>query len=195
MHDEWCILTSTPLGKKNTKRHDSWNSRDEEFIEWIQNTPRGHDWKISKHQNTSNVYKYMLRSVYIYIIPVYILYIHISYPAKCRRIFPREHYRGCPEHFKISKYRPAVVWSSSQNSSRASAELAISCHTREKLLMKFTPHKMPTFVAVSPKTHTYGRTWYIWHHNSEIIINTSYQKLPFGSGDYPDKLLFHQALN
>ena len=26
------------------------------------------------------------------------------------------------------------------------------------------------------------------------IINTSYQKLPFGSGDYPDKLLFHQAL-
>ena len=24
------------------------------------------------------------------------------------------------------------------------------------------------------------------------IINTSYQKLPFGSGDYPDKLLFHQ---
>ena len=27
------------------------------------------------------------------------------------------------------------------------------------------------------------------------IINTSYQKLPFGSGDYPDKFLFHQALN
>ena len=27
------------------------------------------------------------------------------------------------------------------------------------------------------------------------IINTSYEKLPFGSGDYPDKLLFHQALN
>ena len=27
------------------------------------------------------------------------------------------------------------------------------------------------------------------------IIYTSYQKLPFGSGDYPDKLLFHQALN
>ena len=29
------------------------------------------------------------------------------------------------------------------------------------------------------------------------LINTSYQKLPvpFGSGDYPDKLLFHQALN
>ena len=27
------------------------------------------------------------------------------------------------------------------------------------------------------------------------IINTSYQKLPFGSGDYPDKLFFHQALN
>ena len=27
------------------------------------------------------------------------------------------------------------------------------------------------------------------------IINTSYQKLPFGSGDYPDKLLFHQALS
>ena len=24
---------------------------------------------------------------------------------------------------------------------------------------------------------------------------TSYQKLPFGSGDYPDKLLFRQALN
>ena len=30
--------------------------------------------------------------------------------------------------------------------------------------------------------------------NSQII-NTSYQKLPFGSGDYPDELLFHQALN
>ena len=28
-----------------------------------------------------------------------------------------------------------------------------------------------------------------------LFINTSYQKLPFGSGDYPDKLLFHQALN
>ena len=27
------------------------------------------------------------------------------------------------------------------------------------------------------------------------FINTSYQKLPFGSGDYPDKLLYHQALN
>ena len=26
---------------------------------------------------------------------------------------------------------------------------------------------------------------------SIIIINTGYQKLPFGSGDYPDKLLFH----
>ena len=26
-------------------------------------------------------------------------------------------------------------------------------------------------------------------------INTSYQKLTFGSGDYPDKLLFNQALN
>ena len=26
-------------------------------------------------------------------------------------------------------------------------------------------------------------------------INTSYQKLPFGSGDYPHELLFHQALN
>ena len=27
------------------------------------------------------------------------------------------------------------------------------------------------------------------------IINTSYQKLPFGSRDYPDKLLFHRALS
>ena len=26
------------------------------------------------------------------------------------------------------------------------------------------------------------------------IINTSYQKLPFGSGDYPDELLFRHAL-
>ena len=33
------------------------------------------------------------------------------------------------------------------------------------------------------------------YSSDEIIINTSYQKLPFGSGDYPDKLLFHQALN
>ena len=29
----------------------------------------------------------------------------------------------------------------------------------------------------------------------QMIINTSYQKLPFGSGDDPDKLFFHQALN
>ena len=28
-----------------------------------------------------------------------------------------------------------------------------------------------------------------------LSINTSYQKLPFGSGDHPDKLFFHQALN
>ena len=28
-----------------------------------------------------------------------------------------------------------------------------------------------------------------------MIIYTSYQKLPFGSGDDPDKLFFHQALN
>ena len=27
------------------------------------------------------------------------------------------------------------------------------------------------------------------------IISTIHQKLPFGSGDYPNKLLFHQALN
>ena len=27
------------------------------------------------------------------------------------------------------------------------------------------------------------------------IINTSYQKLSFGSGDHPDELLLHQALN
>ena len=30
---------------------------------------------------------------------------------------------------------------------------------------------------------------------ASTIINTSYQKLPFGSGDYPDQLLYHQALN
>ena len=28
-----------------------------------------------------------------------------------------------------------------------------------------------------------------------VVINTSYQKLPFGSGDAPDKLFSHQALN
>ena len=34
-----------------------------------------------------------------------------------------------------------------------------------------------------------------WYCVVYAIINTSYQKLPFGSGDYyPDKLLFHQAL-
>ena len=32
-------------------------------------------------------------------------------------------------------------------------------------------------------------------HVLYYIINTSYQKLPFGSGDYPDKLLYHQTLN
>ena len=26
----------------------------------------------------------------------------------------------------------------------------------------------------------------------QLVINTSYQKLSFGSGDYPDKLLFHR---
>ena len=31
--------------------------------------------------------------------------------------------------------------------------------------------------------------------SGSLIITTSYQKLPFGSWDYPDKLLFHQALN
>ena len=36
----------------------------------------------------------------------------------------------------------------------------------------------------------------VWNSWVELsIINTSYQKLPFGSEDYPDKLLFHQALN
>ena len=30
---------------------------------------------------------------------------------------------------------------------------------------------------------------------ASIIINTSYRKLPFASGEYPDKLLLHQALN
>ena len=39
-----------------------------------------------------------------------------------------------------------------------------------------------------------------FHNSSSMlqcpyVINTSYQKLPFGSGDYPDKLLYHQALN
>ena len=29
----------------------------------------------------------------------------------------------------------------------------------------------------------------------KAVINTRYQKLPFGSGDHPDKPLFHQALN
>ena len=28
-----------------------------------------------------------------------------------------------------------------------------------------------------------------------ISLTQSYQKLPFGSGDYPYKLLYHQALN
>ena len=28
-----------------------------------------------------------------------------------------------------------------------------------------------------------------------LIINTSYQYLPFGSGDAPGKLVFHKALN
>ena len=28
-----------------------------------------------------------------------------------------------------------------------------------------------------------------------LIINTSYLELPFGSGGYPEKLLYHQALN
>ena len=32
-------------------------------------------------------------------------------------------------------------------------------------------------------------------NQGRVVINTSYQKLPFGSGDYPDKLLYHQALN
>ena len=42
------------------------------------------------------------------------------------------------------------------------------------------------------------RTWYFlfsWLTFVVLTISTSYQKLPFGSGDYPDKLLYHQALN
>ena len=34
---------------------------------------------------------------------------------------------------------------------------------------------------------------YVFLSNIPKIINTSYQKLPFGSGDYPDKLLFHHT--
>ena len=30
-----------------------------------------------------------------------------------------------------------------------------------------------------------------WLALYQFVINASYQKLPFGSGDYPDKLLFH----
>ena len=40
-----------------------------------------------------------------------------------------------------------------------------------------------------------GRHTALYPNVANWIINTSYQKLPFGSGDYPDKLLFHQALN
>ena len=42
-----------------------------------------------------------------------------------------------------------------------------------------------------------NRPWDVLHTPSCAAqsINTSYQKLPFGSGDYPDKLSFHQALN
>ena len=40
-----------------------------------------------------------------------------------------------------------------------------------------------------------GTAFFVPARNFSEFINTSYQKLPFGSGDYPDKLLFHQALN
>ena len=40
-----------------------------------------------------------------------------------------------------------------------------------------------------------GRTRQATRKGSLLIINTSYQKPPSGSGDYPDKLLYHQALN
>ena len=49
------------------------------------------------------------------------------------------------------------------------------------------PREMEAYKLCGHKTTT--QRYYI------VIINTSYQKLPFGSGDYPDKLLFHQALN
>ena len=57
---------------------------------------------------------------------------------------------------------------------------------------------------------SHGRGWCFWLKCSRSVelltlgtpgscddftSTTSYQKLPFGSGDYPDKLLFHQALN
>ena len=47
----------------------------------------------------------------------------------------------------------------------------------------------------NPPIWTYTRIYLVTWVLILIIINTSYQKLPFGSGDYPDKLLFHQALN
>ena len=46
-------------------------------------------------------------------------------------------------------------------------------------------------------THLYNavRVHKVLYVHCALIMKTSCQKLPFGSGDYPDKLLYHQALN
>ena len=63
----------------------------------------------------------------------------------------------------------------------------------------FTLHRSfyPTTSAVPPVSFLilYARDIQILWLQAVRIIYTSYQKLPFGYGDYPDKLLFHQALN
>ena len=58
----------------------------------------------------------------------------------------------------------------------------------------YIPSYLGTWYMLNLTSHTYFRRLQLILLGN-VIINTSYQKLPFGSGDDPDKLFFHQALN
>ena len=49
--------------------------------------------------------------------------------------------------------------------------------------------------SAAPNPYNYVAALVLYGTKGSVIINTSYQKLPFGSGDDPDKVFFHQALN
>ena len=57
---------------------------------------------------------------------------------------------------------------------------------------------LQTKMTFTSSIHTLVGSYWLGDVTSGVrtaIINTSYQKLPFGSGDDPDKLFLHQAVN
>ena len=80
------------------------------------------------------------------------------------------------------------------------------CQTFLSLDTSIVPSRTPYTRPLYARMHSSSYSWHIFAGGHETavwcgvsfrtqIINTSYQKLPLGAGDYPDKLLFHQALN